>query len=40
MQLYYLLVVIVVSDVSDVKVIHCRCNICCKLTTQLSHDSK
>ena len=29
MQLHYLLVVIVVSDVSDVKVvIHCRCNIC------------
>jgi len=37
MQLYYLLVV-VVSDVSDVKVmslIHCCCNICCKLTTQI-----
>jgi len=34
MQLYYLLVVVVVSDV----VIHCRCNICCKLTAQLLHE--
>jgi len=35
-QLYYLLVV----AVNDVKVIiiHCRCNICCKLTTQLLHE--
>jgi len=35
MQLYYLLVV-----VSDVKVIviHCCCNICCKLTTHLLHE--
>jgi len=35
MQLHYLLVV-VVSDISDVKVVvHCCCNICCKLATQL-----
>jgi len=37
MQLHYVLVVVVVSDVSDVKV-HCRYNICCKWTTQLLHD--
>ena len=30
MQLHYILVVAVVSYV-----IYCRCNICCKLTTQL-----
>ena len=36
MQLHYLLIVVVVSDVSDVShVIHCRCNICCKLTIPL-----
>jgi len=35
MQLYYLLVV-AVSDGS--RVIQCRCNIWCKLTTQLLHE--
>jgi len=32
MQLHYLLVVVVVSDVKS-HVIHCRCNICCKSIT-------
>jgi len=33
MRLHDLLVVVVVSD--GKVVIHCRCNICCKLTTRL-----
>jgi len=41
MRLYYLLVVVVVSDVNAVKVISSAVAvniICCKLTTQLLHE--
>ena len=37
MQLHYLLVVVVVSDISDVKVMPSIVAICSKLTTQLLH---
>jgi len=35
MQLHYLLVVIVVSEINDVEVIHYPCNICYYMSSKL-----